>query len=59
MAGGRAGPGPGRPARDVHLDATSAGPPGTRAGRGGLADSGTRVMHEIIPDYAQRPAGIP
>jgi hypothetical protein len=24
-----------------------------------LADSGTRIMHEIIPDYAQRPAGIP
>ena len=40
MAGGRAGPGPGRPARDVHLDATNAGPPGTRAGRGGPADSG-------------------
>ena len=34
MAGGRAGPGPGRPARDVHLDATNAGPPGTRTGRG-------------------------
>jgi hypothetical protein len=23
------------------------------------ADRGTRLMHEIIPYYAQRPAGIP
>jgi hypothetical protein len=33
--------------------------PGTRAGRGLPADRGTRLMHEIIPYYAQRPAGIP
>src|SRR5262249_42286878 len=45
--------------RDVHLDASSAGPPGTRAGRDGLADSGTCITHEIIPDCAQRPEGIP
>jgi hypothetical protein len=31
---------------------------GTAAAGGRLADSGAR-MHEIIPNYAQRPAGIP
>ena len=35
------------------------GPPGTRVGWVSPADSGTYIVHEIIPDYAQRPAGIP
>ena len=44
---------------DVRPDANSTGLPGPAPAGVRLADSGTRIMHEIIPDYAQGPAGIP
>jgi hypothetical protein len=38
---------------------TSMAPFATRVGQVGIAASGSPTAHETIPDYAQRPAGIP
>src|SRR5258707_11531688 len=55
-----AGSGVPRGSRYVHPDASSTGPGLPRPAPAGRArPTATPIVHEIIPDYAQRSAGIP